>query len=780
MPIQRIQHRRGTTAEWTTANPVLASGELGYDVTTKGVKIGDGATDWLSLPWLVNAADAPWFQPETYGAVGDGVADDTTALQDAMDAAYDAGGGTVLLTARYGWTGDLLHRGAITVRGVSVSKLLVTDDEMDRGLVALDATARYRYGQWAGVGVSTDDNPGGIYDLVINGAEVGGVTDGLFIMQCVDGYIGNCRIENSAGNAVLVDGAQNTLFSGGRIDRHAAGAALQFSRIADTGQGAGNVKFDGTYIGTSRWLLRADSDPASIWAHDIIFNMCLFENYTGGNDLVHLRSGAFQFSKCVFTNSNNGLTPPPNGCLILIEQDIHPTIPTQATFDSCYLIGGGVNLDHLLRAVTDEAVPQIGNFIRFYGSTYLTKADYAVGIDGGAHFSSAVTFDGDVFSVNVTDWYDTIGTAWLHNVQLRTATPRRYEMPDDATLTLPDPITTKRVGDDEDRFRASRDGTLRWGDGTDPTIGAGLLTHDVANVRMQMGGSWQVTNALELRGLLAATVSAPSTAVALTGAKTGAPAQLIYFDTDGATADITISGGHVGSVILVELQGTGTNQANWSADFHFNGTPPQPHNGVIDYVLLKQELDGDWHEVCRSYPPVNQVRANRVTTGQETMPRETVDQNNVVTVSGLLELTYFTAYKTELITQIRSYTGNTAAGATPTLCRMGLYSVAANGDLTLIAAHANDTALWAALNTAYTKTLTSSVRVVEGNRYAFGRLIVTAAAAPAWPTQGIAPSLAGVGPRIQGQVAAQADLPASVAAGTVVSGSVRRYGEILP
>jgi hypothetical protein len=40
----RIQVRRGTTAEWTNANPVLASGELGYDVDLRIFKIGDGVT----------------------------------------------------------------------------------------------------------------------------------------------------------------------------------------------------------------------------------------------------------------------------------------------------------------------------------------------------------------------------------------------------------------------------------------------------------------------------------------------------------------------------------------------------------------------------------------------------------------------------------------------------------------------------------------------------------------------------------------------------------------
>lgn len=45
----RIQHRRGTAAQWAATNPVLADGELGFERDTKIVKVGDGTTNWTSL-----------------------------------------------------------------------------------------------------------------------------------------------------------------------------------------------------------------------------------------------------------------------------------------------------------------------------------------------------------------------------------------------------------------------------------------------------------------------------------------------------------------------------------------------------------------------------------------------------------------------------------------------------------------------------------------------------------------------------------------------------------
>lgn len=44
--------RRGTTAEWATANPVLAAGEPGTDLDTGVLKVGDGVAAWDALPAL--------------------------------------------------------------------------------------------------------------------------------------------------------------------------------------------------------------------------------------------------------------------------------------------------------------------------------------------------------------------------------------------------------------------------------------------------------------------------------------------------------------------------------------------------------------------------------------------------------------------------------------------------------------------------------------------------------------------------------------------------------
>ena len=45
----RMLQRRGTAAEWAAMNPVLAEGEIGYEIDTRIMKIGDGVTEWIDL-----------------------------------------------------------------------------------------------------------------------------------------------------------------------------------------------------------------------------------------------------------------------------------------------------------------------------------------------------------------------------------------------------------------------------------------------------------------------------------------------------------------------------------------------------------------------------------------------------------------------------------------------------------------------------------------------------------------------------------------------------------
>lgn len=111
----KIQLRRGTATQWSTANPVLADGEVGYETDTGNIKIGTGVSGsgaWNNLPYyqLPNVSVNPA----------------TTA--DLSNAAYRVMGRYRLNSVTGGtttWTnapGDF----AATIDADSVSTLVVT------------------------------------------------------------------------------------------------------------------------------------------------------------------------------------------------------------------------------------------------------------------------------------------------------------------------------------------------------------------------------------------------------------------------------------------------------------------------------------------------------------------------------------------------------------------------------------------------------------------------------------------------------------------------------
>jgi hypothetical protein len=54
--INQIQVRRDTAANWTSVNPTLAAGEIGFESDTNKFKFGTGSTAWTSLSYAAGEA----------------------------------------------------------------------------------------------------------------------------------------------------------------------------------------------------------------------------------------------------------------------------------------------------------------------------------------------------------------------------------------------------------------------------------------------------------------------------------------------------------------------------------------------------------------------------------------------------------------------------------------------------------------------------------------------------------------------------------------------------
>jgi hypothetical protein len=74
----RMQQRRGTESQWTSANPVLSPGEIGFETDTNKFKIGDGTNTWDNLSYFVSVDDLEQslddFVPVALLGVAEGVA----------------------------------------------------------------------------------------------------------------------------------------------------------------------------------------------------------------------------------------------------------------------------------------------------------------------------------------------------------------------------------------------------------------------------------------------------------------------------------------------------------------------------------------------------------------------------------------------------------------------------------------------------------------------------------------------------------------------------------
>lgn len=180
---------------------------------------------------------------------------------------------------------------------------------------------------------------------------------------------------------------------------------------------------------------------------------------------------------------------------------------------------------------------------------------------------------------------------------------------------------------------------------------------------------------------------------------------------------------------------------------------------------------------------VSQGDALPLDSGQSTFPRTDIISATALTTSGV-RFTYFVSTKAIVTTQVRTLSGSTAAGATPTLAKIGLYLQNSDGSLTRVAVTANDTSLFAATATVYTSAWLSPYRMLSGQTYALGVIVVTGATAPTLlgppGAQNAAQILEwGILPRVAANVA-DTDLASSYTNAQLGSSSQRHYAVILP
>ena len=247
---QKIQIRRDTAANWTTANPVLAQGEPGHEIDTGKVKFGNGIDNWNSLIYQ-DLTGSSWTQTgsgavtrtvdeklkdvvsvKDFGAVGDGVSDDVLAIQ----AALDSGASTVvfpLSSDDYYISTRINVPEGVTIRYESAN-FLRADPSCNAGAVVEMSSNTAAYG------LKIDADGGDNLNCIgANGQGVSGVTSNI---QVIGGHFKNSIRVTAGGRGITWQlGVYNCTATGFIVEN--CTAAVDVHGHQDTGKYIYNVSF---------------------------------------------------------------------------------------------------------------------------------------------------------------------------------------------------------------------------------------------------------------------------------------------------------------------------------------------------------------------------------------------------------------------------------------------------------------------------------------------------------------------------------------------------------
>ena len=134
----RMQQRRGTAAQWTAANPILAAGEIGFETDTSKFKMGNGSSNWAALTYFANAAEL--------AAIIDSAPE---ALNTLNELAAALGDDPAFFTNIAGSISDNIdsHNVTTNVHGIANTSLLATTENVGTAKTEAIADAATAAGQ---------------------------------------------------------------------------------------------------------------------------------------------------------------------------------------------------------------------------------------------------------------------------------------------------------------------------------------------------------------------------------------------------------------------------------------------------------------------------------------------------------------------------------------------------------------------------------------------------------------------------------------------------------
>ena len=167
MPTQ-IQLRRDTASDWTSNNPTLALGELGWESDTNKFKIGDGSTAWTSLDYTSDGTAISQLNTNvTVADSGSGTitatVDGTTEMIIAAGAITGVGSITLDNTTAPNADGMLANKKFVDDQIAAISSLSLIDEDN----MATDSATRPPSQQSVKAYADTKASTGDIVSLAI-------------------------------------------------------------------------------------------------------------------------------------------------------------------------------------------------------------------------------------------------------------------------------------------------------------------------------------------------------------------------------------------------------------------------------------------------------------------------------------------------------------------------------------------------------------------------------------------------------------------------------------
>lgn len=179
----------------------------------------------------INAERQVVYNVKEYGALGDGVTNDTAGIQAAIDAASSAGGGIVVMpsgTYRYGSQSNgggqlagIIMKSHVTLRGEGIGSTIVKPLDSNSGLSVSSIGSLYNQTDITIEDLEVDGNK----SVITSGGECEGINpknptrltirnvyvhdtpdDGIDIDGCSDVLIENCIVKDCDGNGIYPSG----------------------------------------------------------------------------------------------------------------------------------------------------------------------------------------------------------------------------------------------------------------------------------------------------------------------------------------------------------------------------------------------------------------------------------------------------------------------------------------------------------------------------------------------------------------------------------------------